>query len=225
MSGAPGTVQSELFTFGFLRCRSAIIHQTVRCATGLFGAPSGATAPSAMVDYNGHCQTLQYATVRGRVRAQSHSASDTEQCQSGEAPDCPVPQDVRAPTVETVRTLTVGWRGWRTRQCPVAHRTVWCAHRQTASPTAELVGGAINTPQPPPLSIHVFQTSHSIQELVQSIQDIIQKNQSLSKSQIHSKHLVTRVRVLLMFFELLFLDHFLLPHSCSSSTCNQSKRH
>jgi hypothetical protein len=31
-------------------------------------------------------------------------------------------------------------------------------------------------------SIQVFQTSHSIQELVQSIQDTIQKNQSLSKS-------------------------------------------
>jgi hypothetical protein len=43
-------------------------------------------------------------------------------------------------------------------------------------------------------SIQVFQTSHSIQELVQSIQDIIQRNQSLSKSQIHSKHLVTRER-------------------------------
>jgi hypothetical protein len=30
---------------------------------------------------------------------------------------------------------------------------------------------------------------------------------------------------LLVFFELLFLDRFLLPHSCSSNTCNQSKRH
>jgi hypothetical protein len=44
-------------------------------------------------------------------------------------------------------------------------------------------------------SIQVFQTSHSIQELVQSIQDTIQKNQSLSKSQIHSKLLLTRERV------------------------------
>ena len=60
-------------------------------------------------------------------------------------------------------------------------------------------------------SIQVFQTSHSIQELVQSIQDTIQENQSLSKSQKHSKHLVTRERVLLVSFELLFLDHFLLP--------------
>jgi hypothetical protein len=57
-------------------------------------------------------------------------------------------------------------------------------------------------------SIQVFQTSHSIQELVQSIQDIIQKNQILSKSQIHSKLLVTRESFLLVIFELLFLDRF-----------------
>jgi hypothetical protein len=40
--------------------------------------------------------------------------------------------------------------------------------------------------------IQVFQTSHSIQELVHSIQDTIQLNQSLSKSQFYSKQLVTR---------------------------------
>ena len=57
-------------------------------------------------------------------------------------------------------------------------------------------------------SIQVFQTSHSIQELVQSIQDTIQENQSLSKSHYHSKQIVTRERVLLMFFEFLRLDHF-----------------
>jgi hypothetical protein len=69
VSRAPGVVQSELFTFGFLRRRSAIIHRTVRCTTRLSGAPSRATAPSATVDYNGHCRTLQCATVRGRIRA------------------------------------------------------------------------------------------------------------------------------------------------------------
>jgi hypothetical protein len=47
------------------------------------------------------------------------------------------------------QTLTVGWRGWRTGQCPVEHQTVRCAHRQQSSPTAILVVGAINTPQPP----------------------------------------------------------------------------
>jgi hypothetical protein len=35
VSGAPGPY--KLATLGFLRARSAIIHQTVRCATGLSG--------------------------------------------------------------------------------------------------------------------------------------------------------------------------------------------
>jgi hypothetical protein len=105
---------------------------------------------------------------------------------SGAAPDCPVPQEVRAPTVKTVRTLTVEWRGSRTGQSGGAHR-------QTASPMVGLVVGGykypITTTTP---SIQVFQTSHSIQELVQSIQDTIQENQSLSKSHIHSKQIVTK---------------------------------
>jgi hypothetical protein len=36
-----------------------VCHRTVRCATGLSGAPRGATATSATIDYNGHLQTLQ----------------------------------------------------------------------------------------------------------------------------------------------------------------------
>jgi hypothetical protein len=98
----------------------------------------------------------------------------------------------------------------------------WRTGLSGGAPTAALPNGCFGGwgyKYPPTTAIQgiqVFQTSHSIQELVQSIQDTIQKNQSLSKSQIHSKHLVTRERVLLMFFELLLLDHFLLPHSCSS---------
>jgi transposase InsO family protein len=44
-----------------------------------------------------------------------------------------------------------GWVTWRrTGQCPVAHRTVRCAHRQQSSPTTIWWLRAINTPQPPP---------------------------------------------------------------------------
>jgi hypothetical protein len=120
-----------------------------------------------------------------------------------------------------------GWVTW------LAHRTVSggaldCPVRPSTDslPTGWFGGWCYKYPPTTTTSsIQVFQTSHSIQELVQSIQDTIQKNQSLSKSQIHSKHLVTRERVLLVSFELLFLDRFLLPLSCSQDTCNQSKRH
>jgi hypothetical protein len=72
-------------------------HQTV-------GVPSGATATAPTVV----CKSEQCANISRRVRAAPEGASDSEQYLSGAAPDCPVPQDVRAPTFETVRTLTVG---------------------------------------------------------------------------------------------------------------------
>jgi hypothetical protein len=50
VSGAPGWIDLQLFTFGFLQAHSAIIHQTVWCGTGLSGAPSGATDIRATVD-------------------------------------------------------------------------------------------------------------------------------------------------------------------------------
>jgi hypothetical protein len=52
------------------------------------------------------------------------------------------------------------------------------------------------------------------------------KDQILSKSQIHLKHLVTCEREVLCSFVLLLLGlPFFLSHSCSQVTCNQSKRH
>jgi hypothetical protein len=53
VSGAPGWIDLKLLTFGFLQTHSAIIHRTVRCATGLSGVPSGAMVASATVDSNG----------------------------------------------------------------------------------------------------------------------------------------------------------------------------
>jgi hypothetical protein len=79
-------------TFGFLESRSAIIHRTVRS-----------------VDSNGHLQKRYSArTVRVESEQPPEGSPDSEQCLSGAAPDCPVLQDVRAPMVEIVRTLTVG---------------------------------------------------------------------------------------------------------------------
>jgi hypothetical protein len=55
------TVQVQTLHLRVSPAHSAIIYRTVRCATGLSGAPSGATATSATVDCNGHMQTLQCA--------------------------------------------------------------------------------------------------------------------------------------------------------------------
>jgi hypothetical protein len=113
VSGAPESYKSELATFGFLQRHSTIIHRTVRCT-------SGATA----LRRNGRLHSApDSATVRGK--SQSRGQRRTRQwivpvwCGT----DCLVPPEVSAPTVNRVRTLTVGWRGWRTGQCPVRPST------------------------------------------------------------------------------------------------------
>jgi hypothetical protein len=73
-------------------------HQTVRCTKRSNGYRRNGRLHSALTE-------LQFAA---EVRAGASGAPDSEQCLFVAAPDCPVHQDVRAPTVETVRTLTVG---------------------------------------------------------------------------------------------------------------------
>jgi hypothetical protein len=88
-------LEAELATFGNFRGRFAIIHRTVRCA-------SGATATSrAMVV----CNRIQCATVRARVRARAVGAPDSLQDLSGAPPE-EAPQ-VRAPTIEPQRLADV----------------------------------------------------------------------------------------------------------------------
>jgi hypothetical protein len=87
VSGARGTPNSELFTFGNSGGRSAIIHRTVRCSTGqcpvvhrTVRCASGATATSRQ---RSSAEGIKCATVRARVRAEPDGAPDTEQCLSG----------------------------------------------------------------------------------------------------------------------------------------------
>jgi hypothetical protein len=135
LSGAPPdsvrctrVLQLELFTFEFLRCHSAIIHRTCPVHTGLSGVP----AEQRLSAHNGRLCKVNSAnqmserTVRG-------------------APDCLVPHEDKAsngrPAPRPNRRMS--WR--RTGHCPVAHRTVRCAHRQQPSPTAIFCLVAINT--------------------------------------------------------------------------------
>jgi hypothetical protein len=90
-------LKAKLATFGNFQGRSAIIHRTVRCA-------SGATATSrATVD----CNRIQCATVHAEVRAHAGGASDSLQDLSGAPPDSPEAPQVRAPTVEPQRSANV----------------------------------------------------------------------------------------------------------------------
>jgi hypothetical protein len=100
---------SELLTFGNSGGRSAIIHRTVRCA-------SGATATSRQPSST---EGIKCATVHARVRAEADGAPDTEHCLSGAPPDCPVAQKTEAPTVGIQRFGDVAGAP----DCPVRHAT------------------------------------------------------------------------------------------------------
>jgi hypothetical protein len=95
VSGALGIVLAKLFTFGFLESHSPIIHRTVRCA-------SGATTKKR----NRRLQQLPANVTSARtVRVESEQRQKAHRTVNSA---CPVLQVVRAPTVETVRTLTIG---------------------------------------------------------------------------------------------------------------------
>jgi hypothetical protein len=61
------------------------------------------------------------------------------------APDCPVPHEDKASNGRPAPRPNGRMTWWRTGHCPVAHRTVRCAHRQQTSPTATIWLVAINT--------------------------------------------------------------------------------
>jgi hypothetical protein len=101
-NGAPDTLQcasqapSEQATLGNSRAVSAIIHRTVRYATGLFGEP----AKQRLTGANGRLENMLCG----------------EQCKyrSQRAPDCPVwhrtvqcSKKTRRPNGQLLRTLTV----------------------------------------------------------------------------------------------------------------------
>jgi hypothetical protein len=145
LSGAPPDsvrctreINSELATFGNSGSHSAIIHQTVRCSTGLSGVPCGATATAPTVVCKSNSE--QCATARAESEQAPEGAPDSEQWLSG------------GPHVRSSngRTLTIGWRGWHTGQCPMRHTTA-------APPNGNFGGWGYKYPQPPTLQwIQVF---------------------------------------------------------------------
>jgi hypothetical protein len=144
-------LDAELATFGKMGGRSAIIHRTVRCA-------SGATATSrATVDCN---------AFNARLRAQR-----TEHAQLAHRTvyrTCPVHHRTaqRPHKSELQRSNPNGWLTWLAHRtvsggapdCPVRHAT---AHFQRPF----LVVGAINTPTTPHSMASKFPTFNTLQEL------------------------------------------------------------
>jgi hypothetical protein len=117
--------------------RSAIIHRTARCASG---QRLSSAQRSTMTDEQ--CSTVPRQKSEQQVRG---------------APDCPVPQEDKAPTVAQALNPN-GWVMWRRTGQPTV--SVRCAHRQ--QPPQRLLWwlGAINTPQPPQLQASKISEHH-----------------------------------------------------------------
>jgi hypothetical protein len=131
------------------------------------------------------------ATVRGQ-RAQSQSRR--QKAHRIVNSDCPVHhRTVRWPHLsELQRSNPNGWVTW------LAHRTVSggapdCpVHPSIDSlPNDHFCGWGYKYPQPPHFKASKFSANTFNTKLVHSIQDTIRLNQSLSRSQFHSKQLVT----------------------------------
>jgi hypothetical protein len=113
-----------------------------------------------------------------------------------------------------------GWVTW------LAHRTVQCAHRQQPPQRLNWWLGAINTPQPPLLQ----QSKHSQQCIqykskVQHSKTQIKDSDPIKVPKFNSSAIGLERGSLVFSCCSCCLVGFLLPHSCSQDTCNQSKRH
>jgi hypothetical protein len=128
-------LDAELATFGKIRGRSTIIHRTVRCAsraTATLRQRSAATALNALqcAPESEHAQK-GYRTVYRTCPVHHRTAQMPHQS-------------------ELQRSEPNGRLTW------LAHRTVQCAMRQTASQRPLLVVGAIKTPTTPQFSASKF---------------------------------------------------------------------
>jgi hypothetical protein len=135
---------------------------------------------------------------------------------------CPVHyRTVRWPTCQKLqRSNPNGWVTW------LAHRTVRCALRRQSSPTAILVVGAINTPQPP-----LFKASKHSLLLIQyksSTQHSKTQIKASDQIKVHNSTLVFRTCEkigLCSFVVLVAWLAFLFVPFLLSKPCKQSKRH
>jgi hypothetical protein len=147
-SGAPDSARctrepnSELLTFGNSGSRSAIIHRTVWCSTGL----SGAATEQRLLHANGRLQRAVNALQCAQKSERSQKAHRT------------VNSDGRGHhrTVQWPRRQKLQWSNPNGRVTWLAHRTVQCAMRQQPPPTVHLVVRAINTPNHPPFIASKF---------------------------------------------------------------------
>jgi hypothetical protein len=178
VSGAPGPYSLEPGTLGFPAARSAIIHRTIRCATGLSGEPAEQRLPAQpTVD----CGNVRAGTVPRRSQNSKVRGHRTVRCGtrlSGAAKDKRL-QWSTAPNPNGFDDVA------RTGQCTVTVR--WCTGLSGApiasriQPTTRSGWEAINTPN------HLIHYYPSILNSTFIARAKTQHSKTQSKQSIHSK--------------------------------------
>jgi hypothetical protein len=154
------TVQLKPAILGFLQAPSAIIHRTVRCASGATTIQRNGRLQKPLTQMNNEEQCTESQSIESEAHRTVNRTCQvwhrTVWCH----------KRTSSPTVDWVRTLTVGWRGGAP-DCPVRPSTA-------AFPNGHLVvEGYKYPPTTTTPSIQAFWTFHSIQEQYTSLQDTI----------------------------------------------------
>jgi hypothetical protein len=226
---------------------SGLAHRTVRCTRTVQSPTSHSRVSSGALRYNSpDCPVWQrsngyfaqrstakarwsdeqWGTMCAESKPRVRGASNTKQCLSGAAPDCPVPLEDKASNGQKLENPN-GWVAW------LAHRTVSggapdCPVRPStaACPNGCLV---VEGYKYPPNHHHPkhprFLSITFITRALAFTPRHNWKDQSLSKSPIHLKHLVTWERDFVFFWALASWISFFLYHFLSQEICNRSKRH
>jgi hypothetical protein len=150
LSGAPGPYRVQPATLGKTQARSSIIHRTVRCAS------------------RQRLSSAQRSTLTGEQCSTVPRQKSEQQVRV--APDFPVWHRTfrcrkmtklqRSPALRTLMVGDVAAHRRAYSACPVAHRTIRCAHRQQPSQRLLWWLRAINTPQPRQLQASKISEHH-----------------------------------------------------------------
>jgi hypothetical protein len=170
--------------------RSAIIHRTIRWSTRQCLVPhrtvrcaSGATATSRQWSTANTFNALQCAPELEQYQTAHRTVYRT----------CPVHHRTARQPHQSELQRPGDMAGapdsvrWRTGQCPVAHRTIRCAMRQTTSQRPLLVVGVINTPNHPTFKSSKFSTFQHITKAITFNTRHTKEIKSSLKSLVHSK--------------------------------------
>jgi hypothetical protein len=145
---------------------------------------SGVPAEQRLLHANGRLQPhwMRYSARQSQSTRRRGTGQSTGpvRCTTGQS---------RGPTSQSSNGQNPmgGWHGWRTGQCPVAHRTVRCAMRQTASQRPLLVVGAINTPTTPHSMASKFSNFPHLTRAIAFNTRHTKEIKSSPKSLVHSK--------------------------------------